>query len=125
MIELAGWIKRNYGGTMISALKTVLPAKTSVKQLEHKTVVRAMENEALISLLGECERKHQTSKAKVLRELLERDFIPREFLTGKLGISPQSILSLEKAGALKVLESKSLRNPVKVKEKTGQRKILS
>ena len=43
MIELAGWIKRNYGGTMISALKTVLPAKTSVKQLEHKTVVRAME----------------------------------------------------------------------------------
>ncbi|MCR5255089.1 MAG: primosomal protein N' [Acetatifactor sp.] len=125
MIELAGWIKRNYGGTMIAALKTVLPAKTSVKQLEHKTVVRTMDNESLISLLGECERKHQTAKAKVIRELMVRDSIPKEFLTGKLGISSPSIQSLEKAGAVKVIESKSLRNPVKVKERTGQRKILS
>ena len=31
MIALAAWIRRNYGCTMIQALKTVLPAKQSVK----------------------------------------------------------------------------------------------
>ena len=31
MIVLAAWIRRNYGCTMIQALKTVLPAKQSVK----------------------------------------------------------------------------------------------
>ena len=53
MIALAGWIRRNYGSTMIQALKTVLPAKKSVKKLEHKRIERLMNREELISLLGE------------------------------------------------------------------------
>ena len=35
-IRLAAWIKENYGGTMIQALKTVLPVKTTVKAKENK-----------------------------------------------------------------------------------------
>ena len=42
MIALAAWIRRNYGCTMIQALKTVLPAKQSVKKLEHRQLVRQM-----------------------------------------------------------------------------------
>ena len=42
MIALAAWIRKNYGSTMIQALKTVLPAKQSVKRLEHRTLQRIM-----------------------------------------------------------------------------------
>ena len=65
MIALAAWIRRNYGCTMIQALKTVLPAKQTVKKLEHRQLVRLMNREELLSLLGECERKKQVAKARL------------------------------------------------------------
>ncbi|MCR5755017.1 MAG: primosomal protein N' [Acetatifactor sp.] len=117
MIALAGWIRKNYGATMIQALKTVLPAKQSVKQLEHKYVQRLIGREELIALYGECERKHQTAKARLLRELLNQEIIPREWITSKLGISASTINSLEKAGAVRVVSETGYRNPVRVKTK--------
>lgn len=125
MIALAGWMKRNYGSTMIQALKTVLPAKQSVKKLEHRTIERIMTREELISLLGECERKKQTAKARLLRELTEQETIPREWVTGKLGVSAQTINSLEKAGAIRVVSTSSFRNPVKLKGTEEHRNVLS
>lgn len=37
-VRLACWMKRQYGSTMITALKTVLPVKQKRKQLEKRTV---------------------------------------------------------------------------------------
>ena len=125
MIALAGWIRRNYGSTMIQALKTVLPAKKSVKKLEHKKIERRMGREELLSLLGESERKKQTAKAKLLRELLEQESIPQEWVTGKLGISSATIRSLENAGAIRVVASDAYRNPVKLADREEERKVLS
>lgn len=113
MIALAGWIRKNYGSTMIQALKTVLPAKQSVKKLEHRTLVRNMGKEEIISLLGESQRKKQVAKERLLRELAEQEAIPYEWVTGKLGVSAQTVKSLEKAGAVRVVSSSSYRNPVK------------
>lgn len=113
MIALAGWIRKNYGSTMIQALKTVLPAKQSVKKLEHRTLVRNMGREEIISLLGESQRKKQVAKERLLRELMEQEAIPYEWVTGKLGVSAQTVKSLEKAGAVRVVSSSSYRNPVK------------
>ena len=117
MIELAAWIRKNYGSTMIQALKTVLPSRKSVKKLEHKRIERLMNKEELLSLLGECERKKQTAKAKLLRELLEQEVIPYEWITGKLGVSAATVNSLVKAGALRVAVMESFRNPVNLSEK--------
>lgn len=44
-IRLARWIRRSYGGTMIQALKTVLPARQTVKKVEHKKVRLAVSRE--------------------------------------------------------------------------------
>ncbi|MDE7044712.1 MAG: hypothetical protein K2O97_06800 [Acetatifactor sp.] len=76
MIALAIWIRRNYGCTMIQALKTVIPAKQSVKKLEHRTIERLMSREEIISLLGDSERKKQKAKARLLRVLAEQESIP-------------------------------------------------
>lgn len=125
LIALAGFIRRNYGSTMIQALKTVLPAKQSVKKLEHRCVIRSMTKEEIISLLGECERKKQTAKARILRELVEQESIPYEWITGKLNVSAATIKSLERAGAIHIESTDSYRNPVKVEDKELQQNILS
>ena len=125
MIALAVWLRRNYGCTMIQALKTVLPAKQSVKKLEHRTIQRLMSREEIISLLGESERKKQNAKARLLRELAEQESIPREWVTGKLGVSAQTISSLEKAGAIRVVSTSGFRNPVKLKGMEENRNTLS
>ncbi len=125
MIALAAWLRRNYGCTMIQALKTVLPAKQSVRKLEHRTIERRMTREEILSLLGESERKSQRAKARLLRELLDQESIPREWVTGKLGVSPQTISSLEKAGVIRVVSSSAFRNPVKLDRTEESRKALS
>lgn len=115
MIALAAWIRKNYGSTMIQALKTVLPAKKSVGKLEHKKVECCAGREELISLLGESRRKKQPAKARLLEELLKQNVIPYEWVIGKVGVSPATVKSLERAGVVKILSETSLRNPVKVK----------
>ena len=114
MIALAGWIRKNYGSTMIQALKTVLPAKQTVKGLEHRKIIRNMEREELISLLGECKRKKQVAKERLLQALLEQAEIPYEWVTGKLGISASTMRSLEAAGALRIERRTGYRNPVQM-----------
>ena len=125
MITLAGWIRTNYGSTMIQALKTVLPARQSVKKVEHRTLQRLLGREEIISLMGECRRKKQMAKERLLAELIRQETIPYEWVTGKLGVSSQTVSSLEKAGVVKILKSHSFRNPVRVEEVEEKGKILS
>ena len=125
MIALAAWIRRNYGCTMIQALKTVLPAKQSVKKLEHRQLVRLMNREEILSLLGECERKRQVAKARLLKALSEQETIPYEWITGKLGVSAATVNSIVKSGAAKLVSSESYRNPVKMQSVEAVRNTLS
>ncbi len=125
MIALAGWLRKHYGSTMIQALKTVLPAKQTVKKLEHKKIRRIMGREEVISLLGECERKKQVAKARLLRALLEQEEIPKEWVTGKLGIAASTIRSLVQAGVLVEISESAYRNPVKLTENEEERYSLS
>ena len=45
LIRLAAWMRKSYGGTMISALKTVMPVKERVRKQETKTETPEMELE--------------------------------------------------------------------------------
>ena len=125
MIALAGWVRENYGSTMIQALKTVLPAKQSVKKLEHKTIWRLADREEVISLLGESARKKQVAKERLLRELVKQESIPYEWVTGKLCVSPQTIKSLEKAGVVRVQSVQTFRNPVRMESAEEKKNVLS
>ena len=125
MIHLAAWIRKNYGSTMIQALKTVLPAKRSVKPLINRKIERLATTEEVISLLGEAIRKSQVAKARLLQELQTEEKIPYQWITGKLGVSGATIKSLERAGVIRITEQESYRNPVKAREVTGEQKNLS
>jgi len=125
LIRLAEWIRKNYGSTMIQALKTVLPAKQSVKRLEQKKVQRIITKEEAISLLGECEQRKQTAKARLIRELIPEDTLPYEWITGKLGVGAATMKSLERAGAIRIVSKDIYRNPVKEGEVKDSPKELS
>ncbi len=125
LIRLAGWMHENYGSTMIQALKTVLPAKQSVRKLTLRRVERRGSREALIAALGEARRKKQFAKEKLLNELLTSQTIPYEWITGKLGVSASTVRSLERAELLRVVTESTYRNPVGDRETGDTRKNLS
>ncbi len=113
-VKLAAFIKRTYGSTMIAALKTVLPVKQTMKPREKKKITRRITREETVSLLGECLRKKQGAKARVLAELVKEPVLPYELLTKKLNVSPAALRSLETQGVLSIETESYYRNPVKI-----------
>ncbi|MCH5271779.1 MAG: primosomal protein N' [Lachnospiraceae bacterium] len=124
-IRLAAFLKRNYGSTMIQAMKTVLPAKQSVRALEKKTVRLILNEEEAEKTLDFCERKHQTAKVRLLKELMKYSCLPYPIVTGKLHVSPATIKTMEKQGMLVVETESHYRNPVKLQVQDAERKTIS
>lgn len=124
-VRLAAWMKDAYGSTMIDALKTVLPVKRAMKQKEKKKITRLLSVEETRALLGECMRKHQTAKARVLEELCREPVLPYELVTGKLNVSPTALKSLQSQGILAIERESYYRNPVKLETGREAGKSLS
>ena len=124
-IKLAWWMKTTYGSTMIQSLKTVLPVKKEMRQLEKRTVKRLAGKEEILFEKNEAVRKHQPAKARLLAELLEMDEIPYELVTGKLNVTSSTIKSLERQSLIKIQAQSYYRNPVKEEGSQTEKKILS
>ncbi len=125
LISLAAFIKEKYGSTMITALKTVLPVKKVTKALEKKSVIAVWEATELSEAAREAERKSQRAKARLLDALCESPRIDYSLVTGKLNVSAQTILSLQKQGIIEIEVERSYRNPVSFREEQAPKLILS
>ncbi len=124
-IRTAYWMKRQYGSTMIAALKTVLPVKQKLKQVEKKKITGCMPADKLREMADQCETKHQPAKARVLRALAEEEILPYELIRQKLNVSPATLQALQKQGFLQIETESLYRNPVKLTAKEEQRVSLS
>lgn len=109
-IRLAWWMKQNYGSTMISALKTVLPVKQKRKQLVKKTIVCLVDETAAAGKAAEFGQKHQTAKARLMQGLSVQPVLPYTLVTGKLNVTAQTIQSLEKEGLIEIQSEETYRN---------------
>ncbi|MBQ7954276.1 MAG: primosomal protein N' [Lachnospiraceae bacterium] len=125
MIKLAAWLRRTYGGTMIQALKTVMPAKQSVKTLEKKTVVLRWDRQEAEEYYFQCIKKNRKAQARLLKELLELQSLPYHLVTSKLNVSGTVIKTLENQGIIKVETQEYYRNPIKMSETKQEGKNLS
>ncbi len=126
-VRLAAWLKRTYGSTMIAAMKTVLPVKQKVKAAEKKSLRLKVEKEKGKELLLEYEKKHQTAKARLMKELLEYEQLPYSLVTGKLGVTGKTISGLVEKQIAELLVESTWRNPIKLAQ-TNQKwdkKILT
>lgn len=124
-IQIAYWLKRQYGSTMITALKTVLPVKQKFKMPEKKKVTALIDSQELPAVIEECERKHQTAKVRVLQALTENDVLPYELIRQKLNVSAATLQALEKQGYLRIDSEAYYRNPVRHVETEDKRVVLS
>ena len=125
LICLAAWMKENYGSTMIQALKTVLPVKKKVKNLEKKQISLCMNEEEAKEYYLECVRKKQTARARLLGELLKNTQLSYDLVTGKLNVSSSTIKGLEEKGVIRIIYDRVYRNPFQKEITVETAKTLS
>ena len=126
LIALAAWMRRNYGGTMNQALKTVIPVKHKERLQQKRTVELALKDmvEAK-NLLAELTRKHRTARARLLEALLENPCIDYEVVTHKLNITGTVLRAMEEQGVIRIVSEDRYRNPVGHLTKSGYNIVLN
>ena len=117
LVALAAWIREYYGGTMIQALKTVLPIKKK-ERIQHKRKIKLLLNE----MEGKKQldiylHKNQKARARLLAGLLDQPQQDYELITKKLNVTLSVIRSLEEQGILEIQEEENFRNPVHYRKK--------
>lgn len=125
LIALAGWMRRNYGGTMNHALKTVLPVKQKKTEKQQRSLKLLLSEEEARQQLAIFERKHSTARARLLGALLEEKTLPYEVVTRKLNVTATVIRAMEELGILEVEVSRSFRNPLGDMKKEEKRVALN
>ncbi len=113
LAALAAWMKEQYGGTMIQALKTVLPIKQKENARVKKWIRLLLDEKEGKQKLDHYLEKNQKARARLMAALLEDSVLDYELAAKKLNITLAVIRALEEQGIL-VLESEQVyRNPVK------------
>jgi len=120
LVALAAWMKEHYGGTMIQALKTVLPIKKE-EQMKVKRYIRLILSEAEgKEKLEEYLKKNQKARVRVLAALLDNGVLEYEFAIKKLNVSKEVLLALEEQGVARIESEHVFRNPIKKHEQNWQ-----
>ncbi len=104
LIELAAYMKEQYGSTMINALKTVMPIKEKVRGLVHKEVCLLPDRQICEERCAQYQKKNAKAKLRLLQELMQERVIPYELVTGKLNISSPTLKAMEKEGTIAIEE---------------------
>ena len=112
MIALAARMKEMFGGTMNDALRTVMPVKHSVKEVNNRIVHLAMEQSAVQELYEQAVKKHYTAKQRLLHELLSEGCADYDLLVKKLNISRKTIADMENLGVIRIETKRRYRNPL-------------
>lgn len=112
LVALAAWMKESYGGTMIQALRTVLPIKKQEKIKKKRTVRLLLSEEEGRERLDIFLHKNQKARARVLAGLLDQPCQDYELLTKKLHVTLSVLRAMEEQGILLIESQDALRNPL-------------
>lgn len=112
LIQLAGWMKEEYGSSMLQALKTVLPVRQKVEAVVRKRIVWQMPQEKRRLFIASLSPKRNAAQLRLLEALTEDGELPYEAVTQKLHISASTIKSLQTNGVIRVIEESQYRNPL-------------
>lgn len=83
LVALAAWMKEQYGGTMIQALKTVLPIKQKEQAKIKKRIRLLLDEEEGKKKLAYYQGKNQKARARLLSALLEEPLLEYELVSKK------------------------------------------
>ncbi|MBQ2641817.1 MAG: DEAD/DEAH box helicase family protein, partial [Lachnospiraceae bacterium] len=117
-LRLAAWMKNRYGSTMATAMRTVLASRKTGVIRERRQIRLLQGKEEAVRLLEVYDKKHQTARARLLRELLEAPVLPWSLVTERLHVSASAVNAMKRAGVIEVEKVQELRNPVHVSPST-------
>lgn len=120
LMELAYWMKNEYGSTMIQALKTVLPIQEKTNREETRTVRLILSKEEAEERILLYKKKHFHAKLRILQRLLLKPELSYALLRKEENITLSTLQSMEKEGVLSVESEEKFRNPVKQAVHTHQ-----
>lgn len=123
LVALAAWMKSYYGGTMIQALKTVLPIKHKENAKVRKKLRLLLDEETGKRQLHYYLEKNQKARARLMAALLDDSVLEYDLVTKKLNITMAVIRALEEQGVLRVETEQVFRNPVR-HTKEREKKIV-
>ena len=116
LVRLAAWMKEAYGGTMIQALKTVLPIKKKEQERTKRTLRLCLTEQEGKERLERYLEKNQKARARVLAALLDRPEMDYGLAVKKLHVTASVVRALEDQGVLRVESEREYRNP-KIKKR--------
>ena len=119
-IAIEAKLKEHYGGTMIQALKTVLPIKQQEKQKEQRSIRLLLDRREAKERLSYFLSKNQTARARVVAALLDRPILPYEYVTRQLKVTAAVLRAMEEQGILQIEAEVVYRNPVTAKRTKQQ-----
>lgn len=124
-IQLAAWIRTQYGSTMNDALRTVLPVKKTVKEQKEQYLHRIIDREQLFEYMEECERKHYTARYRLAAALEDQEVISYKEALEELNISRDVIRKFVDLGIICISSRRQYRNPIKEQMQIEKKIILT
>lgn len=123
LIQVASFLKYQYGSSMARALRTVLPVKAKIKRKERVTLRLLIGREQAEEYLDLWQRRHYTAMASLMERLLQKDEITKEEAIKECKVPLKKIRDLEQKGLISMSTSVVYRNPFEGL-KMAEKKIL-
>ena len=113
MIQMAAFLRHQYGGSMYQALKTVMPVKNKVRPRTRMMLSLKLPTEEAEELLTQWRRRKYHSRAALLAQLLSADGhrMGRDQLDPSASLPLKELKKLEEKGILELRERILYRNP--------------
>lgn len=113
LLRLADWMRKRYGVATNEAIKTVLPVKKKIKEVQHRYVVLNTDVERAKTVLYELEsKKNAAARVRLLKALIAENSIDYRTARNELNISASTIDSLASQGIVRTESDRIYRNPV-------------
>lgn len=123
LVALAAWMKEVYGGTMIQALRTVLPMKRMENEKHQRVLRRLVSEDEARKELENYIKKNQKARARLMALLVDNEEIEYEEIDKERKITLAVVRALEEKGILEISSKRIYRNPVKEQEQ--EKKVLT
>lgn len=125
LIQVAAFLKKRYGSSMLQALKTVMPVKTKVRHQQTVTISLKIEKKEAQTLLSVWEQKHYTAKARFMKKLLTVEKMTKEEAVKECRFPLKELKKLEADGVIYMQTKITYRNPFSKFEKKAANIVLN
>ncbi len=123
-LQLAAWMRHTYGGTMITAMRTVLPVKKKIKESSFRTICREADVARIREQIDSLNPVRYAGRIRLYEALLSAESIPEQMVKDKLQVSASVLRTAEKDGIIRIETTRQYRAPqARVTQEKGEAQL--